>query len=56
MNEIEKICKEIQCQYFIVWNFGYDDCISCRLQGASSNIESVADDCPYKDKFNKLKE
>lgn len=56
MNEIEKICKEIQCPYFIVWNFGYDDCISCRSQGASSNIESVADDCPYKDKFNKLKE
>lgn len=25
-------------------------------QGESYNIESVADDCPYKDKFNKLKE
>lgn len=55
MNEIEKICKEVQCPYFIVWNFGYGDCISCKLQGESYNIESVADDCPYKDKFNKLK-
>ena len=26
MNEIEKICKEIQCPHFIVWNFGYGDC------------------------------
>ena len=34
---------------------GYGDCISCKLQGESYNIESVADDCPYKDKFNKLK-
>lgn len=56
MNEIEKICKEIQCPHFIVWNFGYGDCISCKLQGERYNIESVADDCPYKDKFNKLKE
>uniref|UniRef100_UPI004026754F hypothetical protein n=1 Tax=Segatella hominis TaxID=2518605 RepID=UPI004026754F len=59
MNEIEKICKEIQCPHFIVWNFGYGDCISCKLQGKAAresyNIESVADDCPYKDKFNKLK-
>lgn len=55
MNEIEKICKEIQCPHFIVWSFGYSDCISCKLQGESYNIESVADDCPYKDKFNKLK-
>lgn len=55
MNEIEKICKEIQCTHFIVWNFGYGDCISCKLQGESYNIESVADDCPNKDKFNKLK-
>ena len=47
MNEIEKICKEILCQHFIVWNFGYGDCISCKLQGESYNIESVADDCPY---------
>lgn len=26
-----------------------------KLQGQSYNIESVADDCPYKDKFNKRK-
>lgn len=45
MNEIEKICKEIQCPHFIVWNFGYGDCISCKLQGESYNIDSVADDC-----------
>ncbi len=32
MNEIEKICKEIQCPHFIVWNFGYGDCnlVSCK--------------------------
>lgn len=55
MNEIEKICKEIQCPHFIVWNSGYGDCISCKLQGENYNIESIADDCPYKDRFNKLK-
>lgn len=38
-----------------MWSFGYGNCISCKLQGESYNIESVADDCPYKDKFNKLK-
>ncbi len=54
MNEIEKICKEIQCPHFIVWSFGYGDCISCKLQGESYNIESVADDCPYKDKFSNI--
>lgn len=41
MNEIEKICKEIQCPHFVVWNFGYGDCISCKLQGESYDIESV---------------
>lgn len=55
MNEIEKICKEIQCPNFIVWNFGYGNCISCKLQGESYNIESIADNCPYKDKFNNIK-
>lgn len=55
MNEIEKICKEIQCPHFIEWSFGCGNCISCKLQGESCNIKSVADDCPYKDKFNKLK-
>lgn len=55
MNEIEKICKEIQCPHFIVWNFGYGDCISCKLQGESYNIESVADDCPYKVSLINLK-
>lgn len=43
MNEIEKICKEIQCPHFIVWSFGYGNCISCKLQVESYNIESVAD-------------
>lgn len=42
MNEIEKICKEIQCPHFIVWNFGFGECISCKLQGESYDIESVA--------------
>lgn len=56
MNEIEKICKEVQCQHFLVWSFGYDNCYSCKLQGGSYNIESVANNCPYKDKFNKLEE
>lgn len=51
MNEIEKICKEIQCPHFIVWNSGYGDCISCKLQGENYNIESIADDCPYKDRY-----
>lgn len=55
MNDIEQICKEIQCPYFIVWSFGYGVCISCKLQGENYNIASVADGCPYKDKFNKLK-
>lgn len=55
MNEIEQICQDIQCPHFIVWNFGYGDCISCKLQGKSYYIESVADNCPNKDKFKKLK-
>lgn len=28
--------------------------VSCK--GKATIIDSVADDCPYKDKFNKLKE
>lgn len=54
MNDIEKICKEVQCPQFIVWSFGYGDCISCKLQGESYDIESVADNCPYKDKFSNV--
>ena len=54
-NEIEQICKENQCEQFIVWNIGYGDLVSCKLQGESDHINCVAKDCPFKDKFNHLK-
>ncbi len=54
-NEIEKICKENQCEHFIVWDIGYGPLISCKLQGESDNINHIAKDCPLKDKFKNQK-
>lgn len=56
MNKIEKICKKCNCKHFIVWSFGFGDMYSCKLQGQSEHIKSVAKDCPFKDKFRKTEE
>lgn len=40
-------CKSIGCEHYIEWNCGYGDCVSCRLQGESYNIEKLADNCPH---------
>lgn len=52
-NEIEKICKDNQCEHFIVWDIGYGNLISCKLQGESDHINCIAKNCPLKDKFKK---
>ncbi len=45
---IDDKCKEIKCEYYIEWNFGYGMCHSCKLQGESYNITNPAEDrnCP----------
>lgn len=45
---IDDKCKEIKCDYFIEWDFGYGICYSCQLQGESYTIEHPAEDkmCP----------
>lgn len=45
---IDDKCKEINCEHYIEWNFGYGMCRSCELQGESYNIEKPAEDrnCP----------
>ncbi len=47
MNEIEKICKEIQCPHFIVWSFGYGDCemfVFDKKEGVSYDIKNTSTD------------
>lgn len=61
MNKIEKTCKEFNCKYFIVWSFGFGsfgfgDMYSCKLQGQSVHIESVAKDCPFKEQLKKVED
>lgn len=51
---IQEICKSIGCDNYIEWSFGYGPCVSCKLQGQSETINSVAEDCPYKDKFKEV--
>lgn len=48
---IDDKCKEIKCEYFIEWSFGYGMCHSCKLQGQSIYIEKPAEDinCPLYD-------
>lgn len=45
---IDDKCKEIKCEHYIEWSFGYGTCHSCELQGESYNIEKPAEDrnCP----------
>lgn len=54
MNKIEKTCKRCNCKHFIVWSFGFGDMYSCKLQGQSEHIESVAKDCPFKEQFKEI--
>ena len=61
MNKIEKTCKECNCKYFIVWSFGFGsfgfgDMYSCKLQGQSVHIESVAKDCQFKEQLKKVED
>lgn len=43
-----EFCKQQGCEHYIEWDCGYGQCISCKLQGESYNIEKLADECPYK--------
>lgn len=54
MNKIEKTCKRCNCKHFIVWPFGFGDMYSCKLQGQSEHIKSVAKDCPFKEHFKEI--
>lgn len=49
---INAFCRERGCENYIEWNCGYGDCISCKLQGQSYNIEKIAEDCPFKNEYN----
>lgn len=48
---IQEKCKALNCEYYIEWNCGYGDCVSCKLQGESGTIENVANNCPFKNKM-----
>lgn len=51
-DNINDFCKSARCENYIEWNCGYGNCISCRLQGESYNINQIAEECPFKEKFN----
>ena len=55
-NKLNKICAKQNCGHYIEWKFQRENngsvieynCISCKLNGESVNIEKIADDCPRK--------
>lgn len=51
--DYSEICRKLGCEYYTVWNFGYEGCESCKLQGESYYIGSIAEDCPYKKEIAK---
>lgn len=45
---VNDFCKSANCPNYIEWDCGYGLCISCKLQGQSYVIESLAENCPFK--------
>lgn len=51
--DITDFCSGSGCKQFIVWDFGYGDCYSCKLVGQSH----VVDVAPYNcEKAKELRE
>ena len=52
---LDEICARQKCEYYVEWDFEDESnqctyaCTSCTLQGQSSHIEKIADNCPYED-------
>lgn len=60
-----KMYELFDCPQYIEWEFdcgnGYHygqaiECTSCQLQGQSYNIDKIAVDCPFKEKFTDREE
>ena len=49
----EHICEGTGCVNYIVWDFGYDDCYSCKLIGESYHVTRYPENCPFKSKIDK---
>ncbi len=43
----EHICEGTKCEFYIVWDFGYQDCYSCTKIGQSYNVNQYPSDCPH---------
>lgn len=44
-------CNAQHCSDYIVWSFGYGNCISCKLQGESEHITEIPENCPFRYKL-----
>ena len=42
----EHICEGTRCEHYAVWDFGYQDCYSCKKIGQSYNVNTYPSDCP----------
>lgn len=57
-----KMYELFECPHYIEWQFSNDEytrpygCTSCILQGQSYNIDKIADNCPFKEKFTEREE
>lgn len=40
------ICDKNNCEFYVVWDFGYEDCFSCTKIGQSYGVYSYPSDCP----------
>ena len=53
---IEKFCNNVaRCGCYIEWSYEGQNLVSCQLQGESEHIERLADECPFKELFEKYK-
>ena len=49
----EHICEGTKCKFYVVWDFGYQDCYSCTKIGQSYNVNEYPEDCPFIDEMKK---
>ena len=51
--EFSHICEGTGCEFYMVWDFGYQDCYSCTKIGESHYVNVYPSDCPFIDEMKK---
>ncbi len=53
MTTYEHICSGTGCKHYIVWDFGYTNCYSCKLIGQSYHVTTYPDNCQFIEEMKK---